>query len=170
MELADHQIDELCRGGMVTPYDPALLNPASLDLRLGDTLLIEKSSSPELVPYPLGHHSEEFPYFLVPGQWVLAETVELFTIPDWLSVQFILKSSRAREGFDHALAGFGDPGWHGSRLTMELKNNRQLHPIPLWPGMRIGQMKFSRMSSEPRRSYRETGRYNGDTTVQASRG
>jgi dCTP deaminase len=168
--LVDHQIDELCRAGMVTPYDPALLNPASLDVRLGDTLLIESAESPALVPYPLQHHGEADPYWMRPGQFVLAQTVETFHLPDTIAAQFVLKSSRAREGLEHLLAGYCDPGWSGSVLTLELHNSRQLHNIPLWPGMRIGQMVWQRLAVPPRRSYRKTGRYNGDPTVQSSRG
>ena len=168
--LADWQITARCVGGMVTPFDPELVNPASLDVRLGDALLIESAVDDVMVPYPLAGHTQENPYLLVPGQFVLAETVEMFNIPDDLAVEFKLKSSRAREGIDHAKAGFGDPGWHGSVLTMELKNNRQLHPVPLWPGMKIGQMVFHQMAATPQRSYALTGRYNGDTTVQGSRG
>lgn len=174
--LADWQITARCEGGMVTPFDPelinpqTLINPASLDVRMGGTLLIESAQGPELVPYPFADHTQENPYLLLPGQFVLAETVEMFNIPDDLAVEFKLKSSRAREGIDHAKAGFGDPGWHGSVLTMELKNNRQLWPVPIWPGMRIGQMVFHQMAATPQRSYAVVGRYNGDSTVQASRG
>ena len=170
MVLVDHQIDALCRAGMVTPYDPALLNPASLDVRLGDTLLIESAESPALVPYPLQHHGEADPYRLKPGQFVLAQTVETFNLPDTIAAQFVLKSSRAREGLEHLLAGYCDPGWHGSVLTLELHNSRQLHDIPLWPGMRIGQMVWQRLAAPPMRSYAVTGRYCNDTTVQGSRG
>lgn len=168
--LSDHEIEALCLAGMVTPYDPALLNPTSLDLLLGGTLLIESAQSPAMVPYPLQGHTEERPYLLQPGQFVLAETVEMFHLPDDVTGQFILKSSRARSGLEHLLAGFCDPGWHGSVLTLELHNSRQLHPVKLWPGMRIGQMKFERLASKPRRSYRETGRYNGHRTVMESLG
>ena len=160
MILPDFQIAELCRAGMVTPFDPELLNPASLDVRLGDTLLIESAESPEMVRYSLHQHHELDPYLFVPGQLALAP----------IAAQFMLKSSRAREGLEHLLAGYCDPGWSGSVLTMELHNSRQLHPIPLWPGMKIGQMVFHRMAAPPMRSYRETGRYNGDNTVQGSRG
>ena len=170
MILVDHQIDELCRDGMVSPYDPSLLNPTSLDVRLGDTLLIESVESDALVVYPLQGHSESNPYWMVPGQFLLAQTVETFNLPDTVAAQFVLKSSRAREGLEHLLAGFCDPGWHGSVLTLELHNSRQLHPIRLWPGMRIGQMCFQGLAEPPRRSYRVTGRYNGDATVQASKG
>lgn len=170
MILCDSQIHALCEGGMVTPFDPALVNPASLDVRLGDTLLIESVESSALVPYPLEIHSEDAPYWLVPGQFVLAQTVEVFHLPDEVAAQFMLKSSRAREGLEHLMAGYCDPGWSGSVLTMELHCSRQLHGVPLWPGMRIGQMVFHQMMSKPARSYRETGRYCNDATVMASKG
>jgi dCTP deaminase len=168
--LPDHTIAQLCRDGMVTPYEPALVNPASLDVRLGSTLLIESAQGPELVAYPLDGHTQERPYWLAPGQFVLAQTVEVFSLPPTIAAQFMLKSSRAREGLEHLMAGYCDPGWSGSVLTLELHNSRQLHPIALWPGMRIGQMVFHRMASTPERDYRETGRYNGDALVMASKG
>jgi dCTP deaminase len=168
--LPDHQIHALCQQGMVNPYDPDMVNPASLDVRLGSTLLIESAQSRELLPYPLEGHTQENPYWLAPGQFCLAQTVEMFHLPPTVAAQFMLKSSRAREGLEHLMAGYCDPGWSGSVLTLELHNSRQLHPIALWPGMRIGQMVLHRMASTPERDYRETGRYCGDTTVQASKG
>ena len=170
MIISDWQIAERCRAGMVAGWDPALVNPASLDVRLGDTLLIESAQSPELVRYPLHRHSQDDPYELRPGQFVLADTVEVFNIPDDIAGEFRLKSSRAREGLDQALAVWLDPGWHGSVLTMELRNNRQLWPQLLWPGMKIGQIVFHLMAERPINSYAVTGRYNGDTTVHASKG
>lgn len=170
MILSDHEILQLCREGMVEGFEPLLVNPASLDVRLGETLLIESAESPALVPYPLGRHTQDAPYELRPGQFVLAQTIELFNLPDNICAQFVLKSSRAREGLEHLLAGYCDPGWSGSVLTMELHNSRQLHPVALWPGMKIGQMVFTRMSRRPERSYSLTGRYNNDRSVQASRG
>jgi dCTP deaminase len=168
--LADWQITARCNGGMVTPFDPALVNPASLDVRLGDTLLIESAEGLELVRFPLGDYfTQEDPYLLRPGQFVLAQTVETFHLPDDIAAQFMLKSSRAREGIEHLMAGYADPGFHGV-MTLELVNSRQLHPVALWPGMKIGQMVFHQMAGIPQRSYAVTGRYNGDSTVQGSRG
>lgn len=168
--LADHQIHSLCTGGMVTPFDPEMVNPASLDVRLGGTLLIESAQGPELVPYPLEDHDEANPYWLQPGQFTLAQTMETFRLPETVAAQFMLKSSRAREGLEHLMAGYCDPGWSGSVLTLELHNSRQLHPIPLWPGQRIGQLVFHHMSSIPEHSYRFTGRYNNDDRVMGSKG
>ena len=170
MILCDHEILDLCNAGMVEGFDPDLINPASLDVRLGDTLLIESAQSRQLVQYPLHRHSEADPYAMTPSQFLLASTKETFHIPDNIAAEFRLKSSRAREGLDQALAVWADPGWHGSVLTLELRNNRQLWPQLLWPGMKIGQMVFHKMSDRPMRSYALTGRYNGDPSVMASKG
>ena len=170
MILADWQIRSRCEGGMVVGWDPALVNPASLDVRLGDLLLIESAQSPELVPYPLHRHNQADPYELKPGQFCLAQTVEVFHLPDDVAAQFMLKSSRAREGLEHLMAGYCDPGWHGSVLTLELHNSRQLWPVCLWPGMKIGQIVFHLMAERPVASYAVTGRYNGHGTVHASKG
>lgn len=173
MILPDFQIRALCAGEhqpMVAPFDEELLNPASLDLRLGDDLLIESAQGPQMIPYPFARHTADDPYLLRPGQFVLSSTLEVFHLPDDIAGQFVLKSSRARSGLEHLMAGYCDPGWSGSRLTLELHNSRQLHPVPLWPGMRIGQMVFHRMADRPLRSYRETGRYNDQPHVQESLG
>jgi dCTP deaminase len=171
MILSDREITKWCEHHqMVTPFDPSLVNPASIDVQLGGTILIESAESPNLVPYPLHQCSEDNPYELKPGQFCLAQTVETFNLPDTIAAQFMLKSSRAREGLEHLMAGYCDPGWHGSVLTLELHNSRQLWPQLLWPGMKIGQMVFHVMSERPLKSYAKTGRYNADKTVQASRG
>jgi dCTP deaminase len=94
--------------------------------------------------------------------------VEIFNMPEHVAGQFALKSSRAREGLGHMLAGWIDPGFNNSRLTLELKNERQLQRIPLWPGMRIGQIVFHKMSQLALVSYREVGNYNSCLHVAPS--
>ena len=169
--LVDHQIAHLCHAcNMVDPFDPSLINPASLDIRLGDSMLIETVEHDNMVPYPFSSHTKENPYRMAPGQFILVASLETFRIPEDVCVTFKLKSSAARNKFDHANAGFADPGWHGSKLTMELTNLSQFHPRLLRPGMRIGQMVFSRTSSVPEKPYNVTGRYNNDVQVAASKG
>lgn len=157
---------------MVIPFDPALINPASLDVTLGRHLRIESAKGPEMLLVDMERMgvTKDNPYLMRPGQFVLAETVETFNLPSTVAAQFMLKSSRAREGLEHLMAGYCDPGWHGSKLTMELHNSRQLHPVAIWPGMKIGQMVFHRMSQEPQRDYSVTGRYNRDQVVMPSKG
>lgn len=171
MILHDREIRRFCEDErMIVPFALEQLNPASYDVLLGSHLMIEAASSPKLVPLDISDCSKDRPYLLLPGQFVLAETFETFNIPDDIAAQFILKSSRGREGLSHALCGYCDPGWHGSKLTLELHSLRQLHPIPLYPGLKIGQLVFTLMAGIPDRTYAETGRYNNDLGVTASKG
>lgn len=155
---------------MVVPYDEDLLNPASMDVTLGRIILVEVEHTAELQPIDISHHTQANPCWVAPGEFFLAETEQIFNLPDHVGAQFVLKSSRAREGWDHAEAGWADPGWHGSRLTMELKNGRRYHSLPIWPGMKIGQMKYLLISGRVERSYAVVGRYNRDEGVTASKG
>jgi len=167
--LCDHEIHNLARRGLVSPFQAELINPASLDVRLGENLLVELPTTTSLVPYSIAGHSKEKPFMLQPHEFVLAETVEEFNLPDCVAGQLALKSSRAREGIEHLLAGYIDPGYAG-RLTLELQNVRSMHAVALWPGMRIAQIVFHKMSMLPGKSYSVTGRYQGDTAVQGSKG
>jgi len=170
MILADWQITARCNGGMVTPFDPALVNPASLDVRLGPRIQVEQLFKRELRIVDISHTSAERPYWVWPHQFLLAQTIETFHLPDDIAAQFMLKSSRAREAVNHLLAGFADPGFYGSVMTLELQNVRWFRRVPIWHGMRIGQMVFHQMAATPQRSYAVTGRYNGHSTVRASLG
>ena len=168
--LSDWEIKEQCEAGMIEGYSEKLINPASLDVRLGGHLMIEVADSKDFVNVDISHRTEKNPYRLMPGEFCLAETEEIFHIPDTISAQFVLKSSRAREGYENLLAGWIDPGFKGSRLTLELVNARRHWDLPLYPGMKIGQIIFFKMSSIPINSYSKVGRYNGDLKVNASKG
>ena len=167
--LCDWEIIARCKKSqMVVPFNEELVNPASLDVLLGDHLMVESIYGPELVRVDISHRTEDDPFKLHPGEFCLAETFELFNLPDDISCQFVLKSSRARSGLNHLLAGWCDPGWHGSKLTLELKNERLHHALGLWPGLKIGQLVFHQMSEVPMKSYRLTGHYNNHVTVMPS--
>lgn len=166
--LADWQIKSLCEKGMVTPFDATLLNPASLDVRLGDLIYVEVVDGLRLTD--VSKATKDKPWYLQPNEFILAQTREEFSIPDNLCATFALKSSLARTGFEHLLAGFIDPGFNNSVLTLELKNARTSKSLPLWPGMRIGQIIFQQMSGIPLKSYKESGRYNGDKQVTQCKG
>jgi len=164
--LCDLEIRQLCeQQQMVWPFRPELLNPASLDLTLGNEIMIEVADQRDLVRMDISERTEQDPYWMLPNEFCLAETVEQFNLPNTISAQFVLKSSRAREGYNHMLAGWCDPGWNNSKLTLELKNNLRHHRLPLYSGLKIGQMVFHRMSSTPARSYAVTGHYNNHLRV-----
>ena len=169
MILCDTEIHDLIEQGMVQHHQPELINPASLDLRLGDLIMLESVESHQMIPLSIKDYTPDHPYELVPGQFILAQTIETFSMPEDIAGLFFLKSSRAREGYENLHAGYADPGWHGSALTLELKNARQLQPLPVYPGLKIGQMVFFRMSSKPALSYAAVGNYNNDKLVAASK-
>ena len=169
MILPDREIAYLCEQyGMVQPFTEALLNPASLDLRIGAHLMIDVEHSPSLELLDISYTTKETPYLMAPGEFLLAETEEIFQMPPDVCGLFCLKSSRAREGYEHSHAGFADCNWTGSRLTLELKNNRRHHNLPLYPGLLIGQMVFLMMSALPRLDYRQVGHYNNQPRVMPS--
>ena len=168
--LVDHQIKELIwQYKMVEPFEPELLNPASLDIRIGNSIVVEDVAHQEKTKtIDISHFSETNPYWVEPGDWLLVGSLETFNLPPIVAAEFKLKSSRAREGWGHSLAGHCDPGWHGSVLTMELKNYRKFSSLPIFPGLKIGQMIFH-LTSTPTRHYGETGRYNNDHSVSPSK-
>ena len=169
MILPDHEITVLCQQqALVSPFDPRLVNPASLDVRLGERLMIETADSDLLQIVSIAGYTKQNPFLLQPLEFCLAETLEVFRMPSDIAGQFVLKSSRAREGLSHALAGYLDPGWTGSKLTLELHNIRRLHPIKLWPGLKIGQVVFHLLTEHPTQSYLDTGHYNFQRRVMPS--
>lgn len=169
MILHDIEIERLCEEqAMILPYSPEQLNPASYDVRLGDEIMIESVATEKFVRAPLNGYTKENPWLLRPGQFCLGCTQEILNMPEDVAGQFALKSSRGREGYSHALSAYIDPGFYGSRLTLELHNIRQIHPIPLYPGLLIGQIVFHRMEGAPRVSYAMKGHYNLNDTVMPS--
>ncbi len=108
---------------------------------------------------------------LHPGEFVLGSTYEVVTLPDDLAARLEGKSSLGRLGLlTHSTAGFIDPGFTG-HVTLELSNVATL-PITLWPGMKIGQLCFFRLSSAAENAYgsaRYGSRYQGQRGPTASR-
>lgn len=167
--LVDWQIEALCiNERMVEPFNSEMLNPASIDIRIGTTLQRETIFG-GWKSVDLSKYSKARPYWLYPKQFVLVGSYEIFNLPSTVTAEFKLKSSRAREGYENSLAGFADPGWSNSCLTMEIENLRCFQRLPIYPGLRIGQFVFT-PCEEPRAHYGITGRYCNDRTVMGSKG
>ena len=81
MILSDFQIAQLIADGMVENHLPELVNPASLDLRLGNIIMIESAASRDMIPVDISKSTKDQPYELVPGQFILADTMESFNMP-----------------------------------------------------------------------------------------
>lgn len=166
--IVDWQIRNLAaEEGMIAPYSEEQLNPASYDVVLSDCIRIETPQRTARRWLTVDISSQT--YWLKPGEFVLAATEEIFLIPSDLEAVFCLKSSRGREGYNHLLAGYIDPGFHG-RITLELHNCNRFNDLPLFSGLRIGQLRFSKLNEVPQRNYKQTGRYYGDLDAQPSKG
>lgn len=143
MQLPDHEIADLIKDGrlVVDPYDPDLLQPASLDVRLGRAFRREGHSSPMVGSLNLG-----------PNRLVLGHTFEALKVPDDIAVRVEGKSTWGRKGLlVHLTAGFVDPGFEG-QITLELLNVSRARMI-LEPGTVIAQLSFHKLSSPARRPY-----------------
>ncbi len=154
--LSDHEISAL---GLVTPLQAQLIQPCSVDLTLGARFaVLHRETQPRLIVgtdtpnyvYNTMADGEEFE--LRSGQFALFETAETLHLPNNIAGKFEGKSSLGRIGLmTHVTAGFIDPGFNGI-LTLELFNLGNQHLV-LRPGIRIGQVSFTRLDSLPDRTY-----------------
>lgn len=109
-------------------------------------------------------------YDLEPKKFILASTVEVFNLPDNITMEYKLKSTLARNGLEHLDAKWCDPGWHNSTLTLELTNMCNHHTLRLRPGMKIGQVASFQHHPVGDASYAKIGRYNNQITTTPSKG
>jgi dCTP deaminase len=145
---------------VIEPYDEKLLQPSSIDFRLDRYFRVfENHRYPHIDPAAdqsdltrLVEPDGDEPFILHPGEFVLGSTYEVVTLGDDLAARVEGKSSLGRLGLlTHATAGFIDPGFSG-HVTLELANVATL-PIKLYPGMKIGQLCFFRLSSPAEHPY-----------------
>ena len=156
MILSDRTLREEIAAGRVViePYDDTMVQPSSIDVRLdryfrvflNHTLPVidVKKDLEELTR--LVEIDDDQPFVLHPGEFVLGSTFERVALPDDLVARIEGKSSLGRLGLlIHSTAGFIDAGFDG-HITLELSNVANL-PITLYPGMKIGQISFLRMTT-----------------------
>ena len=154
MVLSDRTIARLLdeRRIEIDPYDPALLQPSSVDVRVDRYFRVFRNN---LYPFIDVKQEQENltelveigdePFILHPGEFVLGSTLERVRLPDDLVARLEGKSSLGRLGLlIHSTAGFIDPGWDG-HVTLELSNVASL-PITIYRGMKIGQISFMELS------------------------
>ena len=145
---------------VLDPYDERMVQPSSIDVRIDRHFrLFDNHKYPVIDPAqeqpgltrPVEVDPQD-PFVLHPGEFVLAATYEQVTLPDDVAARLEGKSSLGRLGLlTHSTAGFIDPGFSG-HVTLELSNVATL-PIKLWPGMKIGQLCFFRLSAPAEHPY-----------------
>ena len=181
MLLSDRDILAEVDAGQIAlnPWDPAMLQPSSVDVRLDKYCRVfENHRYPHIDPAEeqpeltrLIEVGDGEPFVLHPGEFVLGSTWEQVSLPATVAARLEGKSSLGRLGLlTHSTAGFIDPGFSG-HVTLELSNMATL-PVKLWPGMKIGQLCFFRLSSEaehPYGSQKYGSRYQGQRGPTPSR-
>lgn len=162
MILSDRTIKEEVSAGriIIEPFDPSAIQPSSVDLRLDHRFIVFRNHTFSHIDVKadltdltdMVEATEADPFILHPGEFVLGSTAERVAIPADLVGRIEGKSSLGRLGLlIHTTAGFVDAGWDG-QLTLEFSNVASL-PITLYPGMKIGQISFIRMSTEADNPY-----------------
>jgi dCTP deaminase len=179
--LSDRDIIAEIDAGRVAlePLEREMVQPSSIDVRLDRFFRVfENHKYPHIDPAAdqpdltrMVEPEGEEPFILHPGEFVLGSTYEVVTLPDDVAARLEGKSSLGRLGLlTHSTAGFIDPGFSG-HVTLELSNVATL-PIKLWPGMKIGQLCFFRLSSpseNPYGSEKYGSRYQGQRGPTPSR-
>jgi dCTP deaminase len=179
--LSDRDIRAEITAGRVAvePFAESMVQPSSVDVRLDrffrvfenhkysviDPSIEQSELTREVVVEPNEH------FILHPGEFVLASTYEIITLPDDIAGRLEGKSSLGRLGLlTHSTAGFIDPGFSG-HITLELSNVAIL-PVKLFPGMKIGQLCLIKLSSPAEHPYGSAvyaSRYQGQRGPTASR-
>jgi dCTP deaminase len=179
--LSDRDIKAEIDAGRVKvePFDGAMIQPSSVDVRLDRFFRVFENhkysvidpsiEQPDLTREVAVEAKEEF--ILHPGEFVLASTYEIITLPDDIAGRLEGKSSLGRLGLlTHSTAGFIDPGFSG-HITLELSNVANL-PVKLFPGMKIGQLCLIKLSSPAENPYGSAlygSRYQGQRGPTASK-
>ena len=181
MVLSDRGIRAAIAAGRIAldPFDETLIQPASVDVRCDRRFRVfrnsryghidvkeEQAELTELIEITDGG-----PFILHPGEFVLGATLERVTLGDDIVSRLEGKSSLGRLGLQvHSTAGFIDPGFDG-HVTLELANVANL-PITLYPGMKIGQISFIRMTTPADNPYGSSAvgsKYQGQIGPRPSR-
>lgn len=162
MILSDRDIKEQLSSGriIIDPLATNAVQPSSVDLRIDRHFRVFRNHTLGLIDVKqnldelteLVEVTEDDPFILHPGEFVLGSTLERIVVPTDLVARLEGKSSLGRLGLlIHSTAGFVDAGWDG-QLTLELSNVANL-PITLYAGMKIGQISFQQMTSAAENPY-----------------
>lgn len=156
MILSDRTIREQLDAGRITidPFDETMVQPSSVDVRLDRYFRVFLNHTMPVIDVKkdleeltrLVDIDDDRAFILHPGEFVLGSTFERVAVPDDIVARIEGKSSLGRLGLlIHSTAGFIDAGFDG-HITLELSNAANL-PITLYPGMKIGQISFLRMTT-----------------------
>jgi dCTP deaminase len=153
---------------VINPVTKEQIQPASVDIRLGNTFSIVDDTSSNIITLESQINYKTITtdtYLIMPGEFVLATTMEYFELPDNLTAFVEGRSSLGRMGLFIQNAGWVDPGFKGE-ITLELYNANRC-AIELKAGRRVGQLVFAEMDAPAINPY--NGKYQGQMGATGSR-
>lgn len=170
MILSDRTILRMLEEGnlIITPLEKEQVQPASVDIRLGNTFSIVEDSPTGIISLENEIKYKSITsdtYVLLPNQFVLATTMEYIELPGYLTAFVEGRSSLGRMGLFIQNAGWVDPGFKGE-ITLELYNANRC-AIELKAGRRVGQLVFAQMDDTALNPYH--GKYQGQKGATGSR-
>lgn len=170
MILSDKTIRAMLREQAlrIEPFTEDQIQPASVDIRLGETYSLVEDTSGGILRLESQTQYKTIradTYLLMPGQFVLATTMEYFRLPDHITAFVEGRSSIGRLGLFVQNAGWVDPGFEGE-ITLELFNANRC-AIELKAGRRVGQLVFAQMDAAAEHPYQ--GKYQGQRGATGSR-
>lgn len=170
MILSDKTIIKMLdeRSLVIDPVTDEQIQPASVDIRLGNTFSIVDDTPSGVISLSSEIDYKTITadkYMILPGQFVLATTMEYFELPDYLTAFVEGRSSLGRMGLFIQNAGWVDPGFKGE-ITLELFNANRC-AIELQSGRRVGQLVFAKMDDMAKVPY--NGKYQGQRGATGSR-
>jgi dCTP deaminase len=142
--------------GGITPYNGEFVNPASIDLCLGN-----KYRVPEIDKWSEIHRIPHSGVTLNPNEFILLHTFETVRIPTDATAFLYLKSTMGRRGLEHLHAGYVDPGFHG-QLTLEIVNHWP-YPQKIYAYTPFVQLVIASLNNTVLRSYADRGHYQNQT-------
>lgn len=164
--LTRNKILDRVKSGSIA-FKPALdqfqVQAHAIDMRLGYTFLLPKAwhmTEKGRESLKIDHLDKARPdYFdvieleqgqtfeLLPGEYVLASTLESVKIPNDLMAVLYPRSSTNRKGLSVDLTGIVDSGYEG-QLVIPIRNNTTSQSVKLYPGERFCQIVFEQLDEE----------------------
>lgn len=161
-------LKRIVKQNLIYPTDEALINPASINVRMGNTFLVPVLDQEVMLGTKVKYEKftlRDNQYFtLEPYQFCLGVTMEFLQMPQRVAAFVQGRSSIGRIGLTVQNAGFIDPGFHGT-ITLELVNESPC-PINIPVGYPVAQIVYFDCS---RVGIPYCGKYNNQIDATESR-
>ena len=170
MIISDRTIKEHLKNNklVISPCKDYQIQPASIDLRLGNSFLKLDENMMEIMTLKdeisyVKYNTEEI--IIPPNSFLLATTMEYVELPEDITAFVEGRSSIGRMGLFIQNAGWVDPGFKG-KITLELYNANRL-PIKLFSSRRICQLVLAKLDRKAENPYQ--GKYINQKEAVGSR-